>query len=35
MLLDTQVVGDDLVHLPSGVSVPSIVIGDVMMSGGS
>jgi len=35
MLLDTQIVAGDLTHLPSGVSVPSIVIGDVMLSGGS
>ncbi len=35
LLLDVTHVGSDLTHLPSGVSTPSIVVGDVMMSGAS
>lgn len=33
LLLDITRVGGDLVHLPSGVSTPSLVIPDVMLSG--
>ena len=33
LLLDITAVGGDLVHLPSGVSTPSIVIGGVALSG--
>lgn len=33
MLLDISAVGDDLVHLPSGVSTPSVVVGGVALSG--
>ncbi len=35
LLLDIRAVGSDRVHLPSGVSTPSIVIGDVSLSGSS
>ena len=35
LLLDVTAVGGDLQHLPSGVSTPSLVIGDVMLSGRS
>ena len=35
LLLDVTHVGADLVHLPSGVSTPSLVIGDVALSGTS
>ncbi len=35
LLLGISSVGSDVVHLPSGVSTPSIVISDVMMSGAS
>lgn len=33
LLLDVKAVGSDRRHLPSGVSTPSVVIGDVMLSG--
>lgn len=33
MLLDISAVGEDLTHLPSGVSTPSIVVGGVALSG--
>ncbi len=33
LLLDITAVGSDVTHLPSGVSTPSLVIGDVMLSG--
>lgn len=33
LLLDIVAVGSDRTHLPSGVSTPSLVIGDVMLSG--
>ncbi len=35
LLLDITKVGSDRIHLPSGVSTPSIVIADVMLSGSS
>lgn len=35
LLLDISSVGDDLVHLPSGVSTPSLVVGGVTLSGTS
>jgi PmbA protein len=35
LLLDLSAVGADLVHLPNGVSTPSLVIGDVALSGTS
>ena len=35
LLLDIVAVGSDRLHLPSGVSTPSLVIGDVMLSGAS
>ncbi|MDH3684124.1 MAG: metallopeptidase TldD-related protein, partial [Acidimicrobiia bacterium] len=35
LLLDVTRVGDDLEHLPSGVSTPSLVISDVTLSGAS
>ncbi|MDA3040789.1 MAG: TldD/PmbA family protein [Actinomycetota bacterium] len=35
LLLDIVAVGSDRTHLPSGVSTPSLVIGDVMLSGTS
>lgn len=35
LLLDVTRVGADLEHLPSGVSTPSVVIGDVTLSGAS
>ncbi len=33
LLMDISAVGSDRTHLPSGVSTPSLVIGDVMLSG--
>jgi PmbA protein len=33
LLLDIRHVGGDLVHLPSGVSTPSVVVADVVLSG--
>jgi PmbA protein len=33
LLLDVEKVGSDRIHLASGVSTPSLVIGDVMLSG--
>jgi PmbA protein len=35
LLLDVTAIGDDLLHLPSGVSTPSLVIGGVALSGAS
>lgn len=35
LLLDVSAVGSDLVHLPNGVSTPSVVIGGVTLSGAS
>ena len=35
LLLDVSAIGSDLVHLPSGVSTPSIVISGVTLSGAS
>ncbi len=35
LLLGITAVGSDLTHLPSGVSTPSVTIGDVMLSGQS
>lgn len=35
LLLDIERVGADLVHLPNGVSIPSMVIGGVSLSGAS
>jgi len=35
LMLDISAIGDDLRHLPSGVSTPSIVIADVALSGTS
>lgn len=35
LLLDVTTVGSDLTHLPNGVSTPSLVVGDVTMSGAS
>ena len=33
LLLDVKAVGGEVAHLPSGVSTPPIVIGDVALSG--
>ncbi len=33
LLLDVEAVGSDRIHLSSGISTPSLVIGDVMLSG--
>ncbi len=33
LLLDVEAIGDDLVHLPNGVSTPSVVIGGMSLSG--
>jgi PmbA protein len=35
LLLDIKVIGGDVEHLPSGISTPSMVIGDVTLSGAS
>ncbi len=35
LLLDVTAVGSDRTHLPNGVSTPSLVVGDVMLSGAS
>lgn len=35
LLLDIAAVGGDIAHLPNGVSTPSIVVGDVALSGSS
>ena len=33
LLLDIKAIGSELVHLPSGVSTPPVVVGDVSLSG--
>lgn len=35
LLLDITAIGNDRTHLPNGVSTPSLVVGDVMLSGAS
>lgn len=35
LLLDVESVGSDRIHLASGVSTPSVVVGDMMLSGAS